>query len=51
MKEFLEAFAITSVFIFVGYFLFGDVGKVQLETEAIKMDMNMSGMDHSNMKM
>lgn len=43
MKEFLEALAITLSFIFVGYFFFGDVGKLQPGTET--MDMDMSGME------
>ncbi len=44
MKEFLEAFAITSVFIIVGYFFFGDLANTQQETG---MDMSMDSMDMS----
>jgi hypothetical protein len=47
MKEFLEALAITSTFIFVGYFFFGDIGKTHPGTET----MDMGGMDMNGMEM
>ena len=43
MKEFLEALAISLVFILGGYLLFGSLGKAQPEIGT--MDMGMDGMN------
>ena len=64
MKEFLEALAITLVFVLGGYVLFGSLGNTQTNTGTMDMESmvmptespapmkdmeSMPGMDHSQM--